>query len=108
MTSFETKQAAREVARQQKIIASAELAATKAADKARKKGLAKLKIKAMTPTQYRAALKTLEISIVGAAAYFGISRRQAQRISADTPVPNPIEKLIKLLLDGKLQKEDLL
>lgn len=100
MTSFETKQAARE----QRITASAD----RAAERARVKTLAKLKVKAMTPAQYRAALKTLDITIVGAATYFGGSRRQAQRIAAEGPVPKLVEKVIKFLIDGKLSKEDLL
>lgn len=98
--NFEAKQAARE----QRIIDRA----NRAADRARQRGLAKLKVKAMTPAQYRAALKTLDINVVGAAPYFGISRRQAQRIAGEGPVPKLVEKTVKLLLDGKLKKEDLL
>lgn len=61
----------------------------------------------MTPTAYKAALKRLEITIVGAAPYFGISRRQAQRIAAAGP-SDLVAKVVKLLLDGKIKKEDLL
>ena len=62
----------------------------------------------MTPIQYKSALKKLEITIVGAAPYFGISRRQAQRIAATGPVPDLIAKTIKMLLEEKIKKEDLL
>jgi hypothetical protein len=62
----------------------------------------------MTPAAYKAALKKLDITIVGAAPYFGISRRQAQRIAANGPISGIISKVVKLLLDGKIKKEDLL
>lgn len=62
----------------------------------------------MNPKTYKAAISKLEITIVGAATYFGIGRRQAQRIAAgDAPVPKLIEKVLTLLLAGKLKKEDL-
>jgi len=62
----------------------------------------------MTPNQYKAALKKLDITIVGAAPYFGISRRQAQRIAADGPVPDLVAKVVRLLVAGTIYKEDLL
>lgn len=62
----------------------------------------------MTKIQYRAALKKLDLSIVGAAAYFGFKRRQAQRIAAGTaPVPELVGKIIRLLLEEKISLEDL-
>lgn len=62
----------------------------------------------MTHHQYRAALKKLGLSIVGAGFYFGLSRRQAQRIAAgDSPVPQLLGEVVALLLDGKLKLEDL-
>lgn len=62
----------------------------------------------MTPKTYKAAISKLGITIVGAAPYFGIGRRQAQRIaSGDAPVPKLVEKILTLILDGKLKKEDL-
>jgi hypothetical protein len=100
MTTFETKEAAR----QQRIVERAE----RAADRAREKTLSRLKVRSLTPTQYRHALKKLDITIVGAAPYFGISRRQAQRIAAEGPIPKLIEKVLELLAEGKLKKEDLL
>jgi hypothetical protein len=99
MTTFETKEAAR----QQRIVERAD----RAANRARNKTLSQLKVRTLSPAKYRDHLKKLEITIVGAAAYFGISRRQAQRIAAEGPIPKLIEKVLKLLLDGKLTKEDL-
>jgi len=53
----------------------------------------------MTANQYRAALTKLELSIVGAAPYLGISRRQSQRIAAgESPVPEPLAKLLRLFI----------
>ncbi len=55
----------------------------------------------MTKAQYRAALKKLDLSIVGAAPVLGISRRQSQRIAAgDSPVPEPLEKLLHFLMES--------
>lgn len=62
----------------------------------------------MTINQYNSGLKKLDITIVGAAPYFGISRRHAQRIAAAGPVPPLVAKVMKLLLNGKIQKEDLI
>lgn len=62
----------------------------------------------MTPIQYKAALKKLAITIVGASSYFGMSRRQAQRIAASGPVPSLVSKVVKLLTEEKIKKEDLL
>lgn len=63
----------------------------------------------MTPLQYKAALKRLGLSVIDAASYFGVGRRQAQRIaSGDSPVPKLVEKVVRLLLTGKLTKQDLL
>jgi len=63
----------------------------------------------MTPAQYKTAIAKLGITIVGAALYFGIGRRQAQRIAAGVnPVPKLVEKVLALIADGKLKKEDLL
>ena len=62
----------------------------------------------MTPTQYRSSLKKLDISIVGASQFFGISRRQSQRNASTGPIPKLIAKVIKLMVEGKIKKEDLL
>ena len=63
----------------------------------------------MTPTQDKAAIKKLGMTIVGAGPYFGLGRRQAQRLaSGEAPIPMLVERVVKLLLAGKITKEDLL
>ena len=63
----------------------------------------------MTNTEYRVALAKLDISIVGAGKYFGLGRRQSQRIAAgEAPVPKLMADILRMLLAGKLKKEDLL
>ena len=62
----------------------------------------------MTHLQYRAALKNLNLTIVGAGPVFGLSHRQAQRLAAgDSKIPKLISQVIGLLLDRKLKLEDL-
>jgi len=62
----------------------------------------------MTYTQYRAALKKLGLTIVGAADPFCLSRRHAQRIAAgDAPIPDLLARVVKLLLAGRLTLADL-
>jgi hypothetical protein len=61
----------------------------------------------MKTSQYCSALKTLGLSIVGAAPVVGISRRQSQRIAAgDSPVPDPVAKLLRLMIEHKIKPED--
>lgn len=63
----------------------------------------------MTAKQYRAALAKLDLSIVGAAPYLGISRRNSQRIaSGQTEVPKPVAKLLRIAVDHKIPAEELL
>jgi hypothetical protein len=63
----------------------------------------------MTPAQYKKHLADAELTIVGAAPYLGISRRQSQRLAAgDAPIPDPVAKLLKLIATEKIKKEDLL
>lgn len=52
----------------------------------------------MTAEQYRAALKKLDLTIVGSAPIFGVSRRMAQAYASDAPIPAPLAKLIWLML----------
>jgi hypothetical protein len=62
----------------------------------------------MTPLQYRTALKKLGINAArGAAPFFGISDRHAQKIAKDGPVPKLVAKVLKLLVEGKISKDDL-
>lgn len=63
----------------------------------------------MTSLEYRDALAKLGLTIVGAAPYFSFGRRHSQRIAGGrTPVPGLVEKVLCLLLSGKITKEDLL
>ena len=62
----------------------------------------------MTPTKYKSALAKLGMTIVGAGPFFGLSRRQAQRVaSGESPVPKLLVKVLNLLDEGKITKEDL-
>lgn len=61
----------------------------------------------MTKTQYRAALKKLGLTIVGAARFFHCSPRSAQNYASGR-IPRLTAKVIELLLSGKIKKEDLL
>lgn len=61
----------------------------------------------MTANQYRAALKKLGLSIVGAAPVLGISRRQSQRIAAgESPVSEPVAKLLRLMLEHDTKPQE--
>jgi hypothetical protein len=62
----------------------------------------------MTPLQYKACLKRHDIKIVRAGEYFGVSRRQAQRIASEGPIPKLVAFVLNLMDDGKIKKEDLL
>lgn len=61
----------------------------------------------MTKTQYRAALKKLGLTVVGAAPYFGCGRRAVQNYAGGRPIPPLLQKVIGLLLRGKITLEDL-
>ncbi len=62
----------------------------------------------MTDKQFRAALDKLGLTIVGAAPYLGVSRRQAQRIAAgDSPVPEPVAKLLKVVIKHGIEIAEL-
>lgn len=52
----------------------------------------------MTKEQYRKALDTLGLSIVGAGPILGITGRQSQRYAAGEPIPLTVERLLELLL----------
>lgn len=64
----------------------------------------------MNADQFIIALDKAGIpTIVGAAPYLGISRRQSQRIaSGDSPVPEPIAKLLRLVIKHRIKLEELL
>ena len=58
--------------------------------------------------EYRAALDKLGLSIVGAAEYLGLSRRQSQRYAKGaTAVADPVAKLLRLAIRIGLTANDL-
>lgn len=66
------------------------------------------KTNGMTGRQWRNALKTLGLSIVGAAPVFGIKRRQSQRYAAgESDIPDPLAKLVRLALAHGLSADDI-
>lgn len=63
----------------------------------------------MTPTQYRAALAQLGYSQEGVAELLGIGKRTSQSYAlGETPVPRPVELLLRLLVAGKINDRDLI
>lgn len=62
----------------------------------------------MKKTEYLAALKQLDLTVIGAGRVFGFSPRQCQRIAAgDSPVPKPLALLIHLMLKHGITAEEL-
>lgn len=60
----------------------------------------------MTSTQYRKALKRLDLTITGAGPVIGITPRQSQRLAAGAcPISTSIERLVLLLLQHGIPKE---
>lgn len=60
----------------------------------------------MTPEQYRKTLDRLNLSIVGAAPVLGVSPRQAQRYAAGDPIPGPVSKLLRIMVDRRISPEE--
>lgn len=60
----------------------------------------------MTLREYRRILGKLGLPIVGATV-FGVSRRQAQRYAAGTPIPAPVAMLMRLVAVGRVKLEEL-
>lgn len=60
----------------------------------------------MSREEYRESLDTLGLSIVGAVK-LGISRRQSQRLAAGQMVPQPVSKLIRLMVKHKIKPDEL-
>jgi len=62
----------------------------------------------MTKNQFRAALEHLDIPLTYAGAALGLSERQPIRYAqGDTPVPEPVAKLLRLAIAKKLTGDDL-
>lgn len=61
----------------------------------------------MTANQYRAALKTLDLSQEAAGDWLGVGRRTSQGWAlGERPVPEPVAKLLRLCVRLKLKPED--
>ena len=61
----------------------------------------------VTPTQYRAALKTLELSQHKAAAVLGVAPRTSQGYAlGEYGIPEPVARLLRLLVANKITIED--
>ncbi len=61
----------------------------------------------MTPKQYKAAIKALDLSQERAGDWLGIGRRTSQGYAlGEYPVPEPVAKLLRLCVRLKLKPED--
>lgn len=61
----------------------------------------------MTPTQYRAAIRTLGLSQERAGDWLGIGRRTSQGYAlGEYPVPEPVAKLLRLMIKLRLSTDD--
>jgi hypothetical protein len=61
----------------------------------------------MTPTQYRTAIEKLGLSQVRAGAFLGIAPRTSQGYAlGEYPIPEPVAKLLRLMIRLGLQPED--
>ena len=61
----------------------------------------------MTPSQYKAAIKTLGLSQEAAGDWLGVGRRTSQGWAlGERPVPEPVAKLLRLCVRLKLKPED--
>lgn len=61
----------------------------------------------MTPTQFRAAIAKLDLSQERAGLWLGLSARQGQRYAnGEAEIPEPVAKLLRLVLRLGLKPED--
>lgn len=61
----------------------------------------------MTPNQYKTAIKSLGLSQEKAGDWLGIGRRTSQGYAlGEYPVPEPVAKLLRLMVKMKLKPED--
>lgn len=61
----------------------------------------------MTPNQYRSALRTLGLSQEAAGDWLGVGRRTSQGWAlGERPVPEPVAKLLRLMVKLKLAPRD--
>lgn len=59
----------------------------------------------MTPNQYKAAIKALGMAQERAGEWLGVSARTGQNYAAKGP-PEPVAKLLRLMIRLKLKPED--
>lgn len=61
----------------------------------------------MTPTQYKTAIKALGLVQESAGVWLGIGKRTSQGYAlGESPVPEPVAKLLRLCVRLKLSPED--
>ena len=61
----------------------------------------------MTAAQYKAAIKQLGLSQVAAGRWLGISPRQSQSYAlGEYPVPEPVAKLLRLMIAKKINPKE--
>lgn len=61
----------------------------------------------MTPTQYKAAIKALGLSQERVGDWLGIGRRTSQGYAlGEYPVPEPVAKLLRLMIKLGLSPDD--
>ena len=66
-----------------------------------------VKRKPMSASQYKAAIKQLGLSQVAAGRWLGISPRQSQSYAiGEYPVPEPIAKLLRLMIAKDIDPTD--
>lgn len=60
----------------------------------------------MTPDQYRAALAKLGLTQLEAAQMLGISLNSAHGYANNRPIPEPVAKLLRLVISKKIDPKD--
>lgn len=61
----------------------------------------------MTPTQFRTAISKLGLSQERAGLWLGLSKRQGQRYAnGEQAIPEPVAKLLRLVIKLSLRPED--
>ena len=62
----------------------------------------------MTPIQYKSAIKALGLSQERAGDWLGIGRRTSQSYAlGETRIPEPVAKLLRLMIKLKLKPEEM-
>ena len=62
----------------------------------------------MTPAEYRKTLDRLKLSQVAAGKLVGSTPRSSRRwASGESDVPEPVAKLLRLMLAGKITRQDI-